>query len=606
MANDVLRDAGKRGSAQTATQALYLELDPDSVFAIVHEPLGSPRSGIGVVLCPPFGWAELCVHRSVRSWADALAAAGHLALRLDLPGTGDSAGTPRDPERLTAWAGAVGAAGAWLRGKQGCERVVAGGLGLGGMLALLAIAEGAPIDDVLLWGVPRRGSLLLRELRTFSKMSGPTGEEPVESEGPSGPDELEIAGFVLAGETVRDLRELDLLSLALPDAERRRILMLGRDTLPPDARLREHFVSSGAEVTVADGRGYGKMLTHPQLAVAPERIFERTLAWLADAPASSSGHSRELAAPPSTKQAIVRVGDTAIVERPFTVELGHSRLAGVLAMPRGGHPVMCGLLLNAGAVRRIGPNRMWVESARRWAALGVPTLRLDGSGFGDSDGDERRYYQTSEFYRDNSQDQIRAAMDALEACGLPPRFMLAGLCSSAYWAMQTACVDARVRALILVNLWAFVWSEELAAARDARRAQALLRSGAWRDVARTAVSEGRIGRLARTRLRQLVTLHHPEGDIYSSVAAQTDRILDELNDRDVDTLLLLSEKEPLADDFLSRGPSELLTRWPTLRYERIPIDDHIFRPIWAQRHVHEAFDAALGRALARPGKRAAA
>ena len=49
------------------------------------------------------------------------------------------------------------------------------------------------------------------------------------------------------------------------------------------------------------------------------------------------------------------------------------------------------MLLNSGAVRRIGPQRMWVEAARRWAALGVPTLRFDVVGVGDSDGDGSAY-----------------------------------------------------------------------------------------------------------------------------------------------------------------------------------------------------------------------
>jgi len=58
-------------------------------------------------------------------------------------------------------------------------------------------------------------------------------------------------------------------------------------------------------------------------------------------------------------------------------------LSGVLTEPLGsGEGVLCAILLNAGAVRRIGHHRMWVEVARRWAARGVPTLRLDVVGVG--------------------------------------------------------------------------------------------------------------------------------------------------------------------------------------------------------------------------------
>ncbi len=160
-------------------RSLYLT-PPDRapVFAVLHEPpAGTARSSTGVLLCPPFGWDELCTHRSLRAWADALAGAGHAALRLDLPGTGDSGGSPCDPDRLAAWTEAVAAAADWLRGETGGERIVAVGLGLGGMLALRALAGGAPIDDLVLWSVPARGSLLLREMRAFAQMAaGETGE----------------------------------------------------------------------------------------------------------------------------------------------------------------------------------------------------------------------------------------------------------------------------------------------------------------------------------------------------------------------------------------------------------------------------------------------
>lgn len=585
-------------------RALYLELEAGPAFAVVHEPMASRRSGIGVVFCPPFGWAELCVHRSTRAWAEKVAASGHTALRLDLPGTGDSAGTPRDPARLASWIAAVAGAASWLRESQDCDRIVAIGIGLGGMVALAAIADGAAIDDAVLWGVPRRGGLLLRELRTFAQMAtNEDGSEANAAGSLAAHAWLEIAGFTLSAQTVRDLEALDLTTITIPQASHRRFLLLGRDTLAADQRLRKHLEASGASVTLADGPGYGKMLTHPQLAIAPTRVFERSTAWLERAPAAGSPEpSGRISAPTAVPHVELQVGETTVRERPFSVEFEGRCLTGVLATPTGGQADgarLCAVLLNAGAVRRIGPNRMWVEIARRWAALGVPTLRLDAACFGDSDGDERRYYQTAEFYRDNSLAQIRTVLDALEEEGLPSNFLLAGLCSSAYWALRAGLADQRVGALVLVNLWSFVWSEELAAARDARRGRALLRSGSWLDLARIASSEGRIARFAKVALRRVVSAASRERDIAEVVAAETDLMLDQLSERNVETLLLLSGNEPLAEDFLADGRLERMSRWPLLRYERIPIDDHIFRALWAQHYVHEAFDGALRRALER-------
>ena len=56
---------------------------------------------------PPFGWDELSAHRSLRAWAGALASAGHTALRMDLPGTGDSGGSANEPGLVSTWCSAV-------------------------------------------------------------------------------------------------------------------------------------------------------------------------------------------------------------------------------------------------------------------------------------------------------------------------------------------------------------------------------------------------------------------------------------------------------------------------------------------------------------------
>ena len=152
------------------TRALYLHPGPEAVFAVLHTRPRAGHAGVAVVMCPPFGFEEVCSHRPRREWAEHMSAGGYTALRLDLPGTGDSEGSPRDPDRLARWTEAVGGAAAWLKSAQGELRVAALGIGLGGLVALQASAEGWPIDDLILWGTPGRGRTLLRELRAFARM----------------------------------------------------------------------------------------------------------------------------------------------------------------------------------------------------------------------------------------------------------------------------------------------------------------------------------------------------------------------------------------------------------------------------------------------------
>src|SRR5207244_13285436 len=116
---------------QPQARALYLRGDSmEPVFCVLHPPSPECPRRSPVLICPPFGWEETCSYRARRDWAEHLAAAGRTALRIDLPGSGDSAGTARDPERAAAWIQAIVAATGWLaRGAEGAG-VAAIGIGL--------------------------------------------------------------------------------------------------------------------------------------------------------------------------------------------------------------------------------------------------------------------------------------------------------------------------------------------------------------------------------------------------------------------------------------------------------------------------------------------
>ncbi len=275
------------GEIAASARSLYLTIGTDRVFAVLDLPEEAARTRTGVVIVPPFGWDELCAHRSMRRWARTLATNGRATLRIDLPGTGDSTGSPRDPHRVATWTTAVSQSADWLR-TQECDRIVAIGVGLGGMLALRAVCDGASIDDLVLWAVPARGSSLLRELHAFAQMAGGTPDAAPARSASAEDGALEVSGFVLTAETVAELGALDLTTAAIPDAARRRVLLLGRDSLAPDRRLRSHLERSGVALTVADGPGYGEMLTHPQRAETPHEVIARSLAWLEAAPLATA------------------------------------------------------------------------------------------------------------------------------------------------------------------------------------------------------------------------------------------------------------------------------------------------------------------------------
>jgi pimeloyl-ACP methyl ester carboxylesterase len=591
-----------RDSQPLTERACWIPLDPQPLFAVLHLPEQAPHAVTGVIVCPPFGWDELGAHRSIRALAEALARAGHPALRFDLPGGGDSGGSPRDGGRLEVWTAAVDAAARSLRAAAGCERIVAVGLGLGGMVAYRSLARGAEsVDELVLWAVPSRGRRLLRELRTFARIADVelAGADPAE-EDPEVGDGLNVAGFLLSAETVAELEALDLAELPLPGAAGLRVLLLGRDSLAPDSRLRERLERAGAAVTVADGRGYETMIADPHLAEVPREQIARIVAWVGEGPEGTSAHAPpdDVAAPREAGE--LSVGEALVRETAFDFACDGKVLRGVLTEPvSAAEADLCAVLLNAGALRRIGPQRMWVEAARRWAAAGIPTLRFDVSGVGDSDGEDGIFSRRSAFQRPEFDAQVQAALDALESRGLPGRFVLGGVCSGAYWSLHRALADERVRGILLLNLLAFVWSPDLGAARDRRRARALMHEGKLRTVLRVAATDRwRIVRLLGTELRRLRSIGRGGGRCGGALTSEAVAILDTLREREIEVLLLLSLGEPLFDDFASEGLLKRLEQWPNLQFGRITANEHVFNRLSSQQQVHRFLDDAIWRTLA--------
>ena len=553
----------------TGGRPTYLGLEPSGTLAFLHEPDGAATGvGTAVLLCPPFGWEEACCSRSLRGAATLLALAGHPTARLTLPATADGGGGPRDSDLLRQWIDAVGGAAAWLREHTGASRCLAFGIGLGGMLAYLAASERDAIDDLALWAVPDRGRTLLREGKSLSKVIASDFPEDQGRDAAVAGD-LELIGYLMTAETEASLSALQLSALALPGGDRRRVLLLSRDALPVDQRLQDSIERQGAEVTVLRTTDYYVLMATPPQSQTPEATVALVLGWLA------GGQTTAESRPELERRTSPRVPETpeleivsGVVESPLSCFGSRGEVFGIVSRGPSAAPApLALLLLGAGALPHTGPNRAWVEVGRRWAARGIPTVRLDLAGIGEAGGEDPELLTDDSIHESWRIDDVRGVLDQLVAAGIAERFVLGGLCSGANCSLQGALADFRVCGLLLINLFVVTWNRELIAERERR----------------AAIADGLPWRRSAER-RQ---------------AAEAIAAFDRLRERGTEALLLFGEQEQLYQEFARQGLLDQLDRWPNLRLERIPSRDQMFRAQWLQRHVHERLDEALERVVAR-------
>jgi alpha-beta hydrolase superfamily lysophospholipase len=604
---------------------LYLGDDPDSIFGLYHDA-GERRLDTAALICPPFGWEDMCSYRSRRAWAQRLADDGYPALRIDLPGSGDSAGDPRDPARVAAWTHAVDCATQWLRAQPGIRRIVVIGIGLGGLIALEAAASGVAIDEVVLWAVPARGRRLVREMRAFSQMEDSQldgavveaanaltqGERRLTEQDGS----LAVAGYLLSAETLSDLEAIDFGEDPRPP-KLARALMLERDGRGVDAALRSALERSGADVAVAPGEGYANMMmAEPQDAVPASAVFDEVSTWLATC-AQTVPASEQVSRARRPEQGDARdtleltLPDGARVrETPLSLEHAFGDPFGILTEPVERESAgLCVVWLNAGPQRRTGPNRMWVELARRWAGLGVPSLRLDLAGIGDAGGDAEPLVDARSFFVPDYVEQVRVAFDALEARGWPPRFLVGGLCSGGYWAFQMALHDERALCALMLNPGVLVYDEGLSHA--VRSTQDVWRkafeAATWKRVMRGEFTPSAHLRTARVLASSLPpravralgrTLRGRRGPI---AVEEIDEAFDALTAKGARARMIFAGEEHIHVDLEQHGQLARLERWPGISVQHIaaPLDLHTLRPLWLQGTVHDLLDQTLRAELAR-------
>jgi pimeloyl-ACP methyl ester carboxylesterase len=407
------------------------------------------------VLAPTLGIEAVSAHHAYRYLADRLAAVGFLTLRFDYDGTGDSAGRQDDPDRVVAWLGSLHAAAAFMRG-MGPERMSLVGMRVGATLCTEAFGSGpVAIDDLVLWDPCASGRSFLREQSVLWSVALGTKSHDDGS--------IETPGLVYDKETVE---ELSAVAIADGDGSlAERVLLLMRSGRNGDRRMNERLDMPNVErMSISGQEDLVDVLPHA--TVMPEATIATIVNWLA---ARFNGEPMVRFDEEAMGRNLAIVGrasdGVSIDERPMT--FGPKNLFGItttrhdaaqsLATPAANgaelsatkvHTAMPTIFLfNAGEIDHVGPARLWVTLARRWAEAGFRVIRFDLVGVGDSPIAEDQIPHV--VYSPDALDDI---LDVLRAASPdePSNAVLVGLCSGAYHAVEGA-IAGKVRGLIAVN-----------------------------------------------------------------------------------------------------------------------------------------------------------
>ena len=402
--------------------------------AWLHAPTGARRSDLGVVLCPALGRDERCTHRPLRILAERLARAGHLVIRFDLPGFGDSADTDTAADALPSWIAAAQAASDLLR-RHGVKQVTLGGFRFGATLAALSAREG---ERLLLIAPVASGRSWITRQRFAAGQRAQAQDEACQAG-------LDADGVLLSKATCDSLSMVDLQT--------------GAARLPPTIlsvsgrggdKLAEALAVRCETFQQIDFPGYAETFLDSAENVAPLALFDEVSALLAAQ--STLVDAGPVQAPPTPVLDSEGWSDHWIRLDLRGESVAFANLTVPTVFPAAPKPAV--IFLNTGGDSRAGIGRFAARACRDLAQAGHACLRLDFAGIGDSP--EPPGVERAHLYETPRKSEIDAAIRLLQARGHEDIRIL-GVSAGGYHALQAVLDDPRVRGAFCVNTVEFVW-----------------------------------------------------------------------------------------------------------------------------------------------------
>jgi len=422
---------------------VYIGPPERPVFGQLHLPLGDVRGA--TLLVPAWGRDGIQSHRSLQMLARRLCADGQAVLRIDLDGTGHGPGDDFQPDRVQAWQDSIHHGLNWLRAETGAATVNVIGFRLGATLAWMCAAQRDDIGTLGAMAPVARGQAFVRELRMLQSTTAPALRIHAT-------DVLEATGFLMTAQTQADLSAINLSQLTSPVA--RQTLVQHRDDMPSEPKWVAHLGALGSTVAQSTLKSFFD-LTNDGHKVQPSDFDA-----LAQAILALDGHTGGLQHPqvPSTARCQFSTPQGMLQEEALFFG-AKAPIFGILTQPANGQVLQdkAILFVNEGAHHGVGPQRLWVQLARRWASQGHMVLRFDITGIGDSPVRQGQPDLTT--YGPMAVDDVRVAVDFLRLKSGARTLTALGLCSGSYHIYMAAVLGVRIDQLIPINQPVFQWEE---------------------------------------------------------------------------------------------------------------------------------------------------
>jgi len=550
-----------------------------ALLAFYHAPVQRSRQ-LAIVICPSFGHEYLVAYQALRHLAIGLACQGFPVLRMDYAQTGDSFDIEDPTQILSTWKSNIKQAVLTVQEQSGLSKVCLIGLRWGALLAT-SVSEMVEIDSLVLIAPVASGRSFVRELQVFhtmylNRLQMDSSDHPCEVTGYDFPEVLQ-----------EQMKSLEFTKFEKISAQH--IFVIGRDDMPgSESRILKHLDSLKLTLNLIHCPGYSAMMSqdslHSKVPVLAWKAIEEALQHYAATVPASLPSAASFSSPVRTQ---AHFQETLI---SFQGKFGILTTPLVASSSR--YPAI--VMSNIGVNHRASNHRLYVQMARHFATLGFTVLRMDRSGIGDSPArlgeDENIVYGA--FGVQDTQD----ALDTLQTVYGFDKFILAGLCSGAYFAYQTAIKDPRVVGLSLINILCFEWkhgdSLEIRQRRSIRSTEYYKRTAfntsTWLRLVKGKIDILSIARglLQRTgnRIQDLVKSlfgRLVEGQVPQSSVMQN---LQTLLDRQVHIHFIVDSNDGAVDlltESIASKTKEFM-KHPRFRIDTILGADHTFTPRWSQ------------------------